>query len=233
MPRPPGPANCKKRSREGWKGWCAAGFARILLWRRVATINPESRQPVSVRPTVSVHPTQRASAWRRLVPASALAATVALSACAHVVQGDACPGTPGQEILERINRVREGAGLQPLVVDLRLVRAAQTHAESMRDEGFFGHVGPDGREPADRVAAHDYQWTFVAENLAAGSLTPTRVVAGWLESPLHRDNMLEPEAEQVGIALAGGGTGQYRQYWTAVFASTDAPAHTPEGGCHP
>lgn len=188
---------------------------------------------MSVRPTVSVLPTPRASAWRRLALASALAAAVAMSACAHLAASPECPATVGQEVLERINEVRAGAGLEPLIVDLRLVHAAREHAESMRDEGFFGHVGPDGREPAERVAATDYAWTFVAENLAAGNLTATRVVAGWLESPLHRDNMLEPAAEQVGIALAGGGAGQYGQYWTAVFASTDAPAHTPEGGCHP
>lgn len=185
---------------------------------------------MSVRPTV---PNPRASAWRRLTLASALAAAVTMSACAHLAAGPECPATVGQEILERINEVRAGTGLQPLIVDLRLVRTARAHAESMRDDGFFGHVGPDGREPADRVAASDYQWTFVAENLAAGDLTPSQVVAGWLESPLHRDNMLEPAAQQVGIAMADGGTGQYGQYWTAVFASTDAPAHTPEGGCHP
>lgn len=175
----------------------------------------------------------RTPARRRLALAPALALAVALGACAHLAQGAACPATTGQELLERINEVRAGAGLDPLEVDARLVRAAREHARSMAEHGFFAHEGPDGRETADRVAATGYSWTFVAENLAGGDVTPTQVVAGWLESPLHRDNMLEGSAAHVGIAYVAGGGGQYRDYWTAVFADTDGAPEVPEGGCHP
>lgn len=183
---------------------------------------------------MSFRPTLRASNARRTTLASVLTLAVILTACAHMAQGQTCPATTGQEILERMNEVRGGAGLEPLVVDVRLVRAAREHSESMVENDFFGHRGPDGVEPADRVAATGYSWTFVAENLAAGDLTPTQVVAGWLESPLHRDNMLERAAEHVGIAYVEGSvSGQYQTYWTAVFADTDGEVETSEGGCHP
>lgn len=183
---------------------------------------------------MSSHPILRAATARRTTLASVLTLAVVLTACAHVVQGQTCPATTGQEILERMNEVRGGAGLEPLVVDVRLVQAAREHSESMVENDFFGHRGPDGVEPADRVTETGYSWTFVAENLAAGDLTPTQVVAGWLESPLHRDNMLERAAAHVGIAYVEGSvSGQYQTYWTAVFADSEDPPQTPEGGCHP
>lgn len=169
---------------------------------------------------------------RTVLPPLAVASL--LTGCALAgMGGDGCPDTEGQVIVRLMNEVRAEHGREPLVVDLRLVDAARVHSADMARRDFFSHDTPDGATPADRLQARGYAWTFVAENLAGGDLTPEMVVGGWLESPLHRDNILEPAAVHVGVGVAEGTGSGYAAYWTAVFADTDGDVRAPAEGCHP
>lgn len=154
-------------------------------------------------------------------------------ALANPVVAQRCPDTPGQRALMEINRARKAAGLPALVVDLRLVRAAKTHAADLATLNRVSHRGSDRSEPADRATAAGYVWTFVAENVAAGYVTGEEVVTGWMESHSHRDNIMDPLATHVGIGYVRRESGTFQHYWSASFGASRLPVESPAGGCHP
>jgi uncharacterized protein YkwD len=59
----------------------------------------------------------------------------------------------------------------------------------------------------------------MAENIAAGSETPERVVAQWMSSPGHRANIMNPKLCRIGVGYAYFASGQYLHYWVQCFSS--------------
>jgi uncharacterized protein YkwD len=127
-------------------------------------------------------------------------------------EATACDGTtvelPGaeRELLELHNEVRAEHGATKLCYQQDLAQAARRHSEDMLARDYFAHESPNGRKPADRMLAAGYgqagytSWR-VAENLykveGAGAEPDLEaiegVVKGWMESPGHRENLLNPE----------------------------------------
>lgn len=141
-----------------------------------------------------------------------------------------CAATPGQEIVDAVNRIRRGQGLEPLQVDARLVDAARRHTGDMAHRGRVGHDGSDGREVQHRAEALGYDWLLIAENVAAGQPTVADVMGSWMDSPGHRRNILNPATRHIGAAARASPGG--RLYWTQVFGNTEVGV-APSGGCHP
>ena len=107
----------------------------------------------------------------------------------------------------------------PLVWNARLAAAAEQHARSMAEQGFFDHVGPDGRRAAQRADAAGYPWAVIGENLAAGHATLEAALAGWLRSDGHCRNLLDARFVEFGLARVEGHRPDdpYRVYWAVVF----------------
>ena len=146
-------------------------------------------------------------------------------------------GTPGGQtaeeqlmagsVLALINTERARVGCGPVSLNPQLVTAAQGHSKDMATSNFFAHIGSSGSSVAQRASAAGYNWTRVGENIAAGQSTPEAVVAGWMSSAGHRENILNCAFVHTGIgyiyqandtALAGVGA-PYYHYWTQVFAA--------------
>ena len=124
-----------------------------------------------------------------------------------------------RETENAVNRVRAQHGLRPLVPLPALITAARDHSEDMVERSYFDHEDPDGRRVADRVKAAGVSWSKVSENLAmnSGAEDPVaRAVQGWMESPGHRANILDPKVTHTGVGIAEDG-GAYT--FTQVFAS--------------
>jgi uncharacterized protein YkwD len=110
-----------------------------------------------------------------------------------------------------LNAIRARNGLRPLRWDWRLWAGAQRMAADVNTRDFFAHVTPDGQSLVDRLGATGYlpdrpTW-FVGENLGwgRGSLaTPIAIVFGWMLSPSHRMNILDPEFEEIGLGVSAG-----------------------------
>ncbi|MCA1734131.1 MAG: CAP domain-containing protein, partial [Acidobacteria bacterium] len=66
---------------------------------------------------------------------------------------------------------------------------------------YFSHISPDGREPFEVIEDRGYDFREAGENLAAGFASAKLVVAAWMRSPGHRDNLLSPSFEAVGVAI--------------------------------
>jgi len=107
-------------------------------------------------------------------------------------------------VVAAMNEYRAEHHLPPLRVDLRLEAAANDRMRDMEDQGYWAHESPDGRSPFTWLAPHGYDFHYAGENLATGFETTELLVAGWMESPGHRANILSPNFEDCGIAIIDG-----------------------------
>ncbi len=111
------------------------------------------------------------------------------------------------------------AAAPPLQLNTLLGRAAQAHADDMLRYDYFEHAGHDGSTPAQRVADTGYGYRVVGENLALGPESPEEAVRGWMASPGHCQNIMDPRFGELGVAFAVTRSGKPRIYWVQEFAA--------------
>jgi uncharacterized protein YkwD len=117
-------------------------------------------------------------------------------------------------VVNLVNIQRAQAGLPPVQAAPPLQQSAQTFATSLASNATISHVGPDGSTMVSRDEAAGYlNWSFLAENLAAGQSSPDQVVAAWLASPPHRANLLSSDVTEVGAGYAYNGGWLYHTVW--------------------
>ena len=109
-----------------------------------------------------------------------------------------------QELLNETNKKRKEQGLTSLQYNAQLSQAAAMKAQHMFSENYWAHVAPDGTTPWVFIRRSGYEYLYAGENLARGYTTATDVIEAWMGSPSHRDNMLSPNYNEVGFAVANG-----------------------------
>jgi uncharacterized protein YkwD len=117
---------------------------------------------------------------------------------------------------------REFKPAPPVRLSSSLAGAALGHAADMAQNDYFEHIDRDGHSPADRVRATGYRETLVGENIAYGPKSAEEVVQGWLDSPAHCENIMDPRFADMGIAYAAGRASRHGLYWVQVLASPGA-----------
>jgi len=105
------------------------------------------------------------------------------------------------EVIRLINVERVNYGLQPLVVDERIMMAARFKSQEMVDLNYFAHESPVYGN-FNTIPFELFGIGVIAENLAGGS-TPEFVVRAWMNSPGHRANVLRESATHIGIGRVG------------------------------
>ena len=118
------------------------------------------------------------------------------------------------EVTALTNAERAADGCEPVRTDERLRTAARGHSQDMATHDYFDHTGRDGRSPFDRMRDAGYP-DGAGENIAYGYRTPADVMAGWMGSDGHRQNLLNCSHRAIGVGLAYDGDG--RPYWTQNF----------------
>lgn len=126
-----------------------------------------------------------------------------------------------RQSIELVNRERARRRLPRLAEDRTLNQVAQGHCGDMVARGYYDHISPLGVDVAGRVAAAGYLAIRTAENIARGQTTPLEVVAGWMDSPGHRANILHPDLRAIGAGYAYTPRDAYHHYWVHVFATPD------------
>jgi uncharacterized protein YkwD len=110
-----------------------------------------------------------------------------------------------------VNRERASRGLPALHRVRTLDRAARGHSADMARRNYFDHRSPGGSTPAARARHAGYMrgvnsWR-VGETLAWGTgtlATPESTVEAWLNSPPHRELLLDPSFRDFGLGIAAG-----------------------------
>jgi uncharacterized protein YkwD len=117
---------------------------------------------------------------------------------------------------------RSFAPAPPLTLSGTLVSVAYGHAADMAAHNYFEHEDLTGQSPADRVRAVGYREKLVGENIAYGPETVDEVVQGWLNSPDHCENIMDPRFAQMGVAFASGRGIKHGLYWVQLLAEPRA-----------
>ncbi len=137
----------------------------------------------------------------------------------------------GGEILRLVNEARAAPrscgsrrfdAAPPLAWAPALGAAALAHSRDMASHGELRHRGSDGSQAGERAAREGYAWRQVGENVAAGQGSPRQAVAGWLASPHHCVNVMQPGFAQMGAAYALNPDSRATIYWTQVFGTPRA-----------
>ncbi|PNG15998.1 hypothetical protein CXK97_05610 [Stutzerimonas stutzeri] len=134
--------------------------------------------------------------------------------------------TEGQRLLEEVNRVRATAhqcagkafaAAPPLSWNATLASLAESHSRAMANGNFFGHLDREGRTPGDRAELAGYPGAPVGQNIAAALDRPRQIVEGWLASPGHCTNLMNPRFSELGAAYAVDPQSDAGIYWVSVF----------------
>jgi uncharacterized protein YkwD len=161
-----------------------------------------------------------------------IAAVIAVALSSGAAASDAVVGrNSGAEVrarvVELVNVARSKprrcgnerfAAAPPLTGSRELSEAAGDHARDMARRNYFDHRGRDGSQPKDRVLRAGYEPRLSGENIAFGPESAEEVVAGWMDSPGHCSNIMDPRFEHIGVGLATGRK-RNRIYWVQTFGA--------------
>jgi len=117
------------------------------------------------------------------------------------------------EVFRLTNEQRQIHGLDSFSQDVALTQTAALRARESKI--FFSHTRPDGSDCFSAFDENGVIYGMAAENIAYGQKTPTEVVAGWMDSPGHRANILNPGLINLGAAVEMDENG--RLYWSQEF----------------
>lgn len=110
------------------------------------------------------------------------------------------------QVVADVNAQRARYGLQALRIDPQLTAAARVRAKEIAQK--FSHTRPDGTK-----------WNTVSsaalgENIARGHNSAYRVMAAWMSSPGHRENILRERFGSIGVcAVQVNGV----MHWVQLF----------------
>lgn len=109
-----------------------------------------------------------------------------------------------KEMLALVNKERTKNGLLPLIVDPLIRNVARAHSMDMLQKGYFAHDDHMGLTPAERLTLSHVTFRVAGENLA---LAPSIDLAhiGLMNSPKHRENILDPDFGRIGIGVMDAG----------------------------
>lgn len=155
----------------------------------------------------------REPSTKRLLTASLAGFAVLLVAASGPAQKKPKIDLPG--LLDLHNKARAEAKLGKLTTNDKLTAAARVQAKDMADHDKMAHEGSDGSMPDARVKAQGYPYQVVGENVAMGQKTAAEVFRCWMESPHHKENILQPEFTEIGLACYVTADGV--AWWCADF----------------
>ena len=135
-------------------------------------------------------------------------------------QGSVDPVVAEREIVALVNRDRARAGLPPVTLDARLAAIARAHCQDMVDHAFIGHLSPRTGTAMDRVRRAGLRPDLVFENVGR-AYNPDEAESGFLGSPGHRANLLDPRARRIGVGVVFGPevTGTRPLFVTQLFTN--------------
>jgi uncharacterized protein YkwD len=119
------------------------------------------------------------------------------------VLGYAANITP-ERVIELTNQKRAELGLAPLTTNSLLNEIAQRKAADMFAFNYWAHVSPSGRDPWSFFKEVGYKYIYAGENLARDFMDSTSVVEAWMNSPTHKENIVNPNYKEIGVAVVNG-----------------------------
>lgn len=125
-----------------------------------------------------------------------------------------------KRVFELINKARVKNGLNPLKFENMAYKAALDHSKDMAKRKYFSHTNPEGKGVLPRIEKYGFSLMNrrIGENISKnkGYADPASIaVSGWLKSPGHRKNIMEPKFKYSGVGITRDSDGAI--YFTQVF----------------
>ena len=124
-----------------------------------------------------------------------------------------------KEVIDFTNVIRNYYNLTALTEITELSEVSRAHSQDMFDHKFFSHESSDDKDLAKRLNEYQIPFAKAGENIAAKYVDPVAAVEGWLNSPSHREALLDPEYNNVGVGVV------QKLYTQNLIQQTDIPLH--------
>lgn len=139
------------------------------------------------------------------------------------------------QIIDDTNKERQAKGLLPVRENLALDKAAEEKAKNMFEENYWAHFSPSGKDPWSFIRTAGYKFSYAGENLARNFYTAQDTVDAWMNSPSHRENLLNAHYQEIGLAvmegtLQGQKTTLIVQMFGTPYQAVAAPPQVNLGG---
>lgn len=109
------------------------------------------------------------------------------------------------DVIVDLTNVNRGANAVGTLAENPVLQgAAQKKAEDMATKGYFAHYAPDGTSPWYWFKLMGYSYSYAGENLAVNFVDSKDVVDAWMNSPKHRENIVNGHYTEIGIGIAEG-----------------------------
>jgi len=119
-----------------------------------------------------------------------------------------------QTLIQLTNSERQKHNLPILTPNQLLTKAAFNKAEDMLQKDYFAHTTPEGKPFYLWIQEADYTYRSAGENLAIFFDENQNIVQAWMKSPTHRQNILDHQYQEIGIAAL---TGKFNQEQTTTI----------------
>lgn len=127
------------------------------------------------------------------------------------------------EVLKLVNQERNKLGLTLLSMPAALQTACDIRENELLQR--LEHTRPNGQGPETAISS-SFKWTIASENIAAGQRDPQEVMNGWMNSPGHKANILEPDHGYLGVGV----TGSTPYHWVQLFTDASIASVTSSSG---
>lgn len=137
-----------------------------------------------------------------------------------------------QNIIDLTNQTRKNLGLPELKLNSKLSASALAKAEDMMEGQYFAHTSPAGATPWSFILNSGYRYSLAGENLAVHFTSAEDLQEGWLASPTHRANIVNPRYTEIGVGVVFGefegvASTLVAQHFGEPLAEVAAPAPAP------
>lgn len=109
-----------------------------------------------------------------------------------------------QKVIQLVNGERLSQGINALIENTVLDKAAKDKVKDMIKNDYFAHTSPSGVSPWHWIEKNGYDYKYAGENLAINFLSADSQQKAWMASPTHRKNILNPNYKEIGVAVAEG-----------------------------
>lgn len=122
-----------------------------------------------------------------------------------------------RESMDLANAFRVAKGIAPMSWGELLQESARAHSQDMADRNYFSHTNPEGQEPWDRYRSLGGVYMKFGENIYAGHFTAFDTHNGWINSEGHRQAILDPFFQKMGVGMGYNPNTEYKYYMTQHF----------------
>lgn len=129
-----------------------------------------------------------------------------------VTPDDEAP-TYAEQVVALVNKERAKEGLAPLTIQQDIVKAASVRAGEIQNS--FSHTRPNGTSFTTALKEAGVSYRGAGENIAWGQKTPEEVVKAWMNSPSHRENIMNKNFTNMGVGYQTNNNGV--AYWVQLF----------------